>query len=185
MKRYGSRWVGVVALGAACVAMAAAGAEGTAASAAAKRASSESGRVRIPANGKLKIFILSGQSNMVGYGQLQGGVGTMEHYLRQKPDAYGHLADAQGEPVTRDDVWIVDLSRADEPRQGWLTVGYGAHKGLIGPEYGFGFVVGDAFEDPVLLIKSAWGGKSLFHNFLPPSAGNYPPPQKDADAGFY
>jgi alpha-galactosidase len=31
----------------------------------------------------------------------------------------------------------------------------------IGPELGFGWVVGDAFEEPVLLISLAWGGKSL------------------------
>jgi len=41
----------------------------------------------------------------------------------------------------------------------------------IGPELGFGWVVGDAFEEPVLLIKLAWGGKSLGKDFRPPSAG--------------
>jgi hypothetical protein len=41
----------------------------------------------------------------------------------------------------------------------------------IGPELGFGFVIGDAFEEPVLLIKLAWGGKSLAKDFRPPSAG--------------
>ncbi|MGL5097964.1 MAG: sialate O-acetylesterase, partial [Planctomycetia bacterium] len=30
---------------------------------------------------------------------------------------------------------------------------------------------GDAFEEPVLLIKLAWGGKSLAVDFRPPSAG--------------
>ena len=31
-----------------------------------------------PAKGRLKVFILSGQSNMVGFGQLEGSPGTME-----------------------------------------------------------------------------------------------------------
>lgn len=31
--------------------------------------------------------------------------------------------------------------------------------------------MGDAFRDPVLLIKTAWGGKSLFEDFRPPSSG--------------
>jgi len=44
--------------------------------------------------------------------------------------------------------------------------------------------VGDYYEDPVLLIKCAWGGRSLFHNFLPPSAATYPTPEKDGDKGF-
>lgn len=31
----------------------------------------------------------------------------------------------------------------------------------IGPELGFGWVMGDALDAPVLLMKCAWGGKSL------------------------
>ncbi len=139
----------------------------------------------IPANGKLKIFILSGQSNMVGFGQLDGSPGTMETYVKSNPKDYGQLVDKDGKRVVRDDVWIVNISDAAKPQQGWLTVGYGASEGHIGPEYGFGFAVGDAYEDPVLLIKSAWGGRSLSHNFLSPSSEEYPKPEKDGDKGFH
>ncbi|MCX6877830.1 MAG: sialate O-acetylesterase [Verrucomicrobia bacterium] len=138
----------------------------------------------IPANGKLKIFIMSGQSNMIGFGQLAGSPGTMETYLKSKPKDYGHLVDKDGKPLVRDDVWIVNLSDEKQRAQGWLTTGYGAPGGHIGPEYGFGFVVGDAYEDPVLIIKSAWGGKSLCHNFLSPGSEVYPKPEKDGDKGF-
>ena len=31
----------------------------------------------------------------------------------------------------------------------------------------------EALQEPVLIIKTAWGGKSLFHDFRPPSAGVY------------
>jgi alpha-galactosidase len=137
-----------------------------------------------PANGKLKIFILSGQSNMVGFGQLVGSPGTMETYVKSNPKDYGHLVDEDGKHVVRDDVWIVNLSYAGKEQQGWLTVGYGASEGHIGPEYGFGFAVGDYYEDPVLLIKSAWGGRSLVRNFLSPSSADYPTPTKDGDTGF-
>jgi len=41
----------------------------------------------------------------------------------------------------------------------------------MGPELGFGWVMGDALKEPVLLIKCAWGGKSLAVDFRPPSAG--------------
>ena len=41
----------------------------------------------------------------------------------------------------------------------------------IGPELGFGCVIGDAFDEPVLLVKLAWGGKSLGKDFRPPSSG--------------
>ena len=50
-----------------------------------------------------------------------------------------------------------------------LKPGYGSNQKKIGPELGFGWVVGDAFEEPVLLIKLAWGGKSLAEDFRPPS----------------
>ncbi len=46
------------------------------------------GAERQPANGKLKIFILSGQSNMVGFGQVAGSPGTMETY----PEFKGNVA---------------------------------------------------------------------------------------------
>lgn len=137
------------------------------------------------ANGKLKIFILAGQSNMVGFGEIKGSTGTMESYVKNNPTDYGHLVDAGGSPVVRDDVWIVDISNQEQEKTGWLTTGYGANANLIGPEFGFGFVVGDTYEDPVLLIKSSWGGKSLVHDFLPPSAAEYPAPEKAGDMGFY
>ncbi|QTN31054.1 sialate O-acetylesterase [Akkermansiaceae bacterium] len=139
----------------------------------------------VPANGKLKVFILAGQSNMVGFGQVKGSPGTMESYLKTNPKDYGKLVDESGNPVVRDDVWIVNLSDAANVQKGWLTTGYGAAGGHIGPEYGFGFVMGDHYEDPVLLIKSAWGGRSLKHNFLSPSSADYPKPEKDGDMGFH
>jgi hypothetical protein len=39
---------------------------------------------------------------------------------------------------------------------------------------GFGWVMGDEFAEPVLLIKCAWGGKSLAVDFRRPSAGRVP-----------
>ena len=36
------------------------------------------------------------------------------------------------------------------------------------------FYSGNHFKEPVLLIKAAWGGHSLYKNFRPPSAGAPP-----------
>lgn len=54
----------------------------------------------------------------------------------------------------------------------------------MGPELGFGFVLGDFYEEPVLLIKTAWGGHSLHGHFRSPSSGkpaydtgNWPKPE--------
>ena len=51
-----------------------------------------------------------------------------------------------------------------------MTVGYGS-PGCIGLELQFGHIMGDHYEEPVLLIKTAWGGKSIGRDFRPPSSG--------------
>ena len=57
---------------------------------------------------------------------------------------------------------------------GSLTVGYGcgADPNLIGPELGFGFGMRDALPagEKFLIVKTAWGGKSLAGDFRPPSS---------------
>jgi len=147
-------------------------------------------------SGKLKVFILAGQSNMVGYGQLSarsnktGDAGTMDFYVKQKPNAYGQFVNDDGTHAVRDDVWVVNFNHR-KPKgdvqikeQGWLTTGFGMDEQHIGPEYGFGWALGEHFDQPVLIIKCAWGGRSLAVNFLSPSAGDYPEPKQDGDAGY-
>lgn len=123
---------------------------------------------------EVKVFILAGQSNMEGQGFIKadpnrnGGKGSLEHLVKHAGSAPGFrkLVAESDSWVVRDDVWIHYLER-----KGKLTVGYGAKEDRIGPELGFGFVVGDAYEEPILLIKLAWGGKSLAKDFRPPSSG--------------
>jgi len=125
----------------------------------------------------VKVFILAGQSNMEGQGIIKpnpgmlkknGGKGTLEWLVKNPATAAfcKHIVDAEGNWVVRDDVWIWYLGR-----RGPLTVGYGARKDKIGPEFQFGHVLGDFFDNQVLLIKTAWGGKSLAKDFRPPSSG--------------
>ncbi|MDB4539913.1 T9SS type A sorting domain-containing protein, partial [Saprospiraceae bacterium] len=52
-----------------------------------------------------------------------------------------------------------------------LKVGYGGFEGQIGPELGFGHLLGEHFQDQVLIIKTCWGGKGLAVDFRPPSSG--------------
>lgn len=122
----------------------------------------------------LKVFILAGQSNMVGTGAVKAdparneGRGSLEHLVRspETRERFAGLMDPEGSWVRRDDVWISFFER-----EGSLSVGYGSNEGTIGPEFGFGQVVGNHFDEPVLLIKVAWGGKSVGKDFRPPSAG--------------
>ncbi len=110
----------------------------------------------------VKVFVLAGQSNMVGHAR----VSLLEHQITDPAtrEIFAHLHD-NGEFVVRDDVFIKFLDR-----YGKLTVGFGA-RDKIGPELEFGHTVGNHYDEPVLLIKSAWGGKSLYRDFRPPSAG--------------
>ncbi|MFN9719515.1 MAG: sialate O-acetylesterase [Planctomycetota bacterium] len=125
----------------------------------------------------IRVFILAGQSNMEGTGFVEAdpkrneGRGSLEYLVRNSSTAekFGHLKDANNKWVIRDDVFISYLDR-----KGPLTVGFGAKQDRIGPELGFGCVVGDKIDDPVVLIKCAWGGKSLAVDFRPPGAGPLP-----------
>lgn len=129
------------------------------------------------AGAPVRVFVLAGQSNMAGAGQIKanpnrnGGKGSLEYLVKEPSTAerFACLVDADGRWRTRDDVWIVYGDR-----KGPLTVGYGGSQETIGPELGFGWVIGDACDEPVLLVKCAWGGKSLAVDFRPPSAGKPP-----------
>lgn len=115
----------------------------------------------------VKVFILAGQSNMAG----KAKVSLLEYQIKQPATAplFQHLQ-KDGKWVERDDVWIKFLDR-----HGKLTVGFGSPN-CIGPELEFGNVVGDHYSEPVLLIKTAWGGRSLYRDFRSPSAGLPPAP---------
>lgn len=110
----------------------------------------------------VKVFILAGQSNMQG----KAKISVIEEQLKSAEGTklYGHLKEGD-RWIARKDVFI----RYGKDK-GPLTVGYHQPKS-IGPELGFGLLVGDRYEEPVLLIKTAWGGRSLYRDFRSPSAG--------------
>lgn len=116
---------------------------------------------------KVKVFILAGQSNMEGHGQTRSLDRLGEH-----PE-YGHLLRklkaSDGSWAIRDDVTISWSTK--DTKSGPLTVGWGFREHEIGPELMFGTVMGDRYDEHVLLIKTAWGGKDVFCDFRSPSAG--------------
>ena len=122
----------------------------------------------------IKVFILAGQSNMEGHGTIaansaqNNGKGSLEYLVSNSDTAeqYQHTVNSDGTWVKRNDVWIEYLGR-----KGNLSVGFGARDHLFGPEFQFGHVIGDHFKEQVLIIKTAWGGKSLAGDFRPPSSG--------------
>jgi len=121
----------------------------------------------------LKVFILSGQSNMQGHAQ----VSTFEA-MRLNPTTAPLLEamrNPDGRPRICQRVWISSIGSANEEQTGRLTAGYGAaaRGPKIGPEFTFGIYMEERFDEPILIIKTAWGGKSLHTDFRPPSAMPY------------
>jgi HEAT repeat protein len=134
------------------------------------------------ASGPIKVFVLAGQSNMEGQAvvDLDGpdyneGRGTYRSLLQGPPfyGRYGHWNDGERGWRTRDDVRVWYRPEGGPVKSGPLGVGFTPYEGKhhFGPELEIGRVLGDAFAEPVLLVKTAWGGKSLRVDFRPPSAG--------------
>ena len=135
---------------------------------------------------KMKVFILVGQSNMVGHGEINpiGTPGTLAYTYNNDPVTYAHLKNGSSWSV-RDDAWIW-YNRDGTLVKGGHTVGYGVDASNIGPELQFGHAMGQHYGQKVLLIKTAWGGKSLQTDFRPPSAGwDFDVPGKAGDKGYY
>jgi alpha-galactosidase len=128
----------------------------------------------------LRVFILAGQSNMEGHAKVEtfdyiGDDPATAPLLRQ-------MRSEDGKPRVCDNVWISYFTGSGDQNgegHGKLTAGYGSRRvptednGKIGPEFTFGIAMDAAFDEPVLIIKTAWGGKSLHTDFRPPSAGPY------------
>ena len=128
----------------------------------------------------LKVFILAGQSNMEGHAKIE----TFD-YIGDDPATAPLLKmmrGADGKPTVCEGAWISYFTGIGENNGegfGKLTAGYGSRQkpeedgGKIGPEFTFGLTMDAALAEPVLIIKTAWGGKSLHTDFRPPSAGPY------------
>ncbi|RMG33785.1 MAG: sialate O-acetylesterase [Planctomycetota bacterium] len=124
----------------------------------------------------VKVFILMGQSNMLEMGRVSGDKpGTLE-YAVKKEGLYPFLVDDQGNWTVRKDVRFVAVmgsggadARTRLRRNEWLTVS----GGRIGVELGIGHQLGNALDEPVLLLKSAIGNRSLGWDLLPPGSPSY------------
>ena len=118
---------------------------------------------------KVKVFILMGQSNMVGMGDIEPAdkSGTLLT-LTETERKYPFLVDDAGQWTVRKDVFYYD---ARVKKGGPLTATSNGKS--IGPELGFGFVMGQLLDEPVLVLKSCIGNRSLGWDLLPPGSERY------------
>ncbi len=110
----------------------------------------------------VRVYILAGQSNMEG--KVQNKLLEYQAEAPKTKELFAHLR-KDGKWIERDDVFIKYLGR-----HGKLTIGYGS-RDRTGTELEFGTVIGNHYDEPVLLIKTCWGGHSLYKLFRSPSAG--------------
>jgi alpha-galactosidase len=135
----------------------------------------------------LKVFILAGQSNMEGH----AAISTFDYIGKDPVTAplLQEMRNPDGSPRVCDQVWMSYLTgpydgSANGEGLGKLTAGFGARGdqptkmcGNIGPEFTFGIYIEKELNEPILIIKTAWGGRSLNTEFRPPSAGPYTLPK--------
>ena len=140
----------------------------------------------------IKVFILAGQSNMVGYGKTESGngnvhgaIGSLRYQVLNNASFpefdYSSLVvdsgDANSDFKSRSDVKVWYRNGKSGNLGGRILKGdlgppfFGGNGIYIGPEYAFGQIIGDFYAtDDVLIIKCAWGGRDLAEKFRPPTA---------------
>jgi hypothetical protein len=131
----------------------------------------------------LKVFILAGQSNMQGHAK----VSTFDSLAGDPKTAplLKEMLDKDGKPKVCEKVWITSVGCLGDAysdlkeQKGKLTAGFGAGgENNIGPEFTFGLTMEKRLNEPVLIIKTSWGGRSLHTDFRPPSAGPFVLPKE-------
>lgn len=125
----------------------------------------------------VQVYILLGQSNMLGFGKINPSKGKAEgslmHAVKEKK-LYPYLIDDAGNWTERRDVRNVrvmgsGLGRMRVFNNEWLTIKGSA----IGPEIGIGHYVGHATDAPVLILKSCIGNRALGWDLLPPGSQGF------------
>lgn len=121
---------------------------------------------------KVKVFILLGQSNMLGAGAIGPATkkGSLMH-ATQEEELYPCLVDENGKWTERKDVRNVRVNGRSMRvfNNEWMTIKGGA----IGPEIGIGHHLGNLLKEPVLILKSCTGNRSLGWDLLPPGSKQY------------
>ena len=128
--------------------------------------------VKLTAGEKIsfRIVYLTAGANGLGWISRRDVPGTLTTLVKEQGE-FPFLLNAQGGWASRDDVWYKGVVTATANK--WLSVGCGAAENSIGPELGFGHVIGNFHDEPVLLLKASQGNRSLGWDFLPPGSVRY------------
>ena len=118
----------------------------------------------------VQVYILMGQSNMVGAGHVKGNKEGSLTYAVQEKDKYPYLVDDEGNWTERKDVRYTFKMSGKLRNNAWMSV---EGNNRIGPEFGIGYYLGHAHDAPVLILKSCIGNRALGWDLLPPGSKRY------------
>jgi alpha-galactosidase len=140
----------------------------------------------------VKIYLLSGQSNMTGRANL-GDLTLKTPATEQKASLLRFIMEPQNvgkykslyqqdekkvlKWTVRDDVFITmgdwpHDGKAEHGKHGGFGPGYGGFRNKgFGSEFGIGHVLGNFHDETVMLVKVSFGANNLAVNFRPPSSG--------------
>ena len=121
----------------------------------------------------VQVYLLLGQSNMLGFGKIKGGDGSLEYAVKEK-NLYPYLIDNEGNWTARKDVRNVRVMGSGDGgmrlfNNEWMTI----KSGKIGPEIGIGHHVGHVTDAPVMILKSCIGNRALGWDLLPPGSEGF------------
>lgn len=121
----------------------------------------------------VKVFIVMGQSNTLEMGAVKGDKdGALEMAVKTEK-LYPFLVDEAGAWTIRKDVRNVSVMQKGDNmnvyRNDWLTIS----GNKIGIEIGIGHHLGNALEEPVMVLKSSIGNRGLGWDLLPPGSERY------------
>ena len=128
--------------------------------------------IRLEAGKKVpfRVVHLNQQGNALGWYARMDIPGTLKTVVNHD-GKFKYLVDDQGAFVPRDDVYYRGVVTATANK--WLDIGCGASPNSIGPELGFGHMVGNLHDEPVLILKASQGNRSLGWDFLPPGSESF------------
>ncbi|MBT3200136.1 MAG: hypothetical protein HN350_09485 [Phycisphaerales bacterium] len=133
---------------------------------------------------KVRVYLLAGQSNMeekAGFRPLAWQIGSKKYQARYthlvKNGDYAEFTKIHKASIAKDpdnpvynfserkDVWMSNHGKSAN-----LSADYLQTKRMFGLEVNFGHEMGNKYDEQVLIIKTAWGGRSIHRGYRPPSA---------------
>lgn len=114
------------------------------------------------------------KTDLLGNGDLEA--------VAKREGKFPWLVDEDGDWTVRNDVYFQEARLAKDGKGSPLSATSNGKS--IGPELGFGHVLGEFHDEQVLLIKTAQGNRSLGFDFRPPSSGRTDPGNKFESAEY-